>query len=309
MNVCRILSFLALLLLTSSISFGEPRCPADVTPVHYHSLNNSQLTIPVTVNGLGPYEFMVDTGAQVSAVDPSLAAELRLEYYGYVGVHFFNRYSKVDLETARSVQTGPYVVRNALVLVQGLEQIHDYFPAVRGILGQTFLAHFDLLIDRAHKLLCLDEAGHLQKELQGERLPILQVARESDMPFTQPILISAKVTGTGQRNTILRLDSGSNSPLLYANLLAEPPWIQKKHAVQSAMPGRTALYVIRTEPRDVQLGKKILRGVEFSTLVNDQASVKVPGEDGVLPIGLFKDVFISHTDHYVIFNSRRVPAH
>jgi hypothetical protein len=34
--------------------------------------------IPVRINRSGPFGFIVDTGSQVTVIDPSLAAELRL---------------------------------------------------------------------------------------------------------------------------------------------------------------------------------------------------------------------------------------
>jgi hypothetical protein len=72
--------------------------------------------------------------------------------------------------------------------------------------------------------------------------------------------------------------------------------------------GSTSLYLVVTGTRDVQLGKETLRRVHFSTLVNDGASVRVPMEDGVLPTGLFRDIFISQAGHFVIFNPRRAPT-
>lgn len=307
MNACRILCFLTLL-LASSTSFGDSRCPGDITPVRYHPLNDSQFTVPVMINGAGPYPFIVDTGAQFTAIDSALAGQLQLEYFGYLGVRSLMHNSKVDIATARTIQTGPYAVRAALVSLEKMDQIREFFPAVRGVLGQTFLSHFDVLIDRTHKLLCLDSTGQLQADIQGERLPMLSVASKDDLPFSQPVLISASVSGTEPGKSVLRLDSGSNVALLYADHLPATPRIRMQHANRCADLGRTALCLMITEARDVRLGRQTLRGVEFSTLVNDGGSA-IAGEDGALPTGLFKDVFISHSEGYVIFNSRRTPRH
>lgn len=304
MKSFRLLYSLSLVVLNPSLVFGAAQCPGNVAPIQYHALNDSQVTVPVTINGSGPYEFMVDTGAQITAVDPSLAAELGLKPERRIDVLSLTQSDKVDLAAAGSMQVGTSVVRNGLLLVQNLEQVQAIFPHVRGILGQTFLTHFDLFIDRRRRILCMDDTGTLQHEINGERVPLLQVAHDNDLPFTQPVLVSARVTGNGPGNTILRLDSGSNVALLYANHLAAPPWIQMKHAIKCADAGHSVVYLMSTESRDVQFGKQLLRSVDFSTPVDDGSSVKVRGEDGVLPIGLFKNVFISQAGHYVIFNAR-----
>jgi hypothetical protein len=45
-----------------------------------------------------------------------------------------------------------------LVVLQDLGPIQVTNPRIRGVLGENFLAHFDVLIDYAGGLLCLDEA-------------------------------------------------------------------------------------------------------------------------------------------------------
>jgi hypothetical protein len=39
---------------------------------------------PVGINQRGPFDFMVDTGSQVTVIDPSLAAQLELKPQGEV---------------------------------------------------------------------------------------------------------------------------------------------------------------------------------------------------------------------------------
>ena len=67
-----------LLMFALSNLQAEPQCPGNIVSVRYHSLWGSQLAIPVTIEGSGPYEFMVDTGSEFTIIDPALAAELQL---------------------------------------------------------------------------------------------------------------------------------------------------------------------------------------------------------------------------------------
>jgi hypothetical protein len=65
---------------------GESHCPGSITSVTPRLVAGALVVIPVTVNGRGPFDFMVDTGSQVTVVDPSLAQELGLKPQGTVGL-------------------------------------------------------------------------------------------------------------------------------------------------------------------------------------------------------------------------------
>src|SRR5215469_5387943 len=150
--------FFALIVLTSSIVFGENRCPANVAAVDFHRLEHSQIATFVTINGSGPYEFMVDTGAQVTLIDPALAGELKLEANGSIGVITVHNYAKVPLVSAANVAAGPIAVHDLQMAVESLGQLQEQNLKLRGILGINFLRRFDLLIDHGHKMLCFDSS-------------------------------------------------------------------------------------------------------------------------------------------------------
>jgi hypothetical protein len=59
------------------------------------------------------------------------------------------------------------MVMKPIVVVQDLGPIQAADPRIRGVLGENFLAHFDVLIDYAHRLLCLDVGKLMQRELRG----------------------------------------------------------------------------------------------------------------------------------------------
>src|SRR5215469_18213537 len=75
----RLNSCFTLLLLTSSVVFSETRCPGNESgqPLRFR-MEDAIIVVPVNLNGTGPYDFMVDTGAQTTVMEPSLAAELQL---------------------------------------------------------------------------------------------------------------------------------------------------------------------------------------------------------------------------------------
>src|ERR1700740_1514149 len=57
---------------------AEPRSPGNTASVTPRLVQHALIVIPVKINQAGPFDFMVDTGSQVTVIDPSLAAELSL---------------------------------------------------------------------------------------------------------------------------------------------------------------------------------------------------------------------------------------
>src|SRR5450432_3338073 len=72
---------LAATAIVSTLS-AENYCPGNVASVPFHVVNSHQIILPVSVNHAGPYNFLLDTGTQVTMVDPGLAAELQLSTQG-----------------------------------------------------------------------------------------------------------------------------------------------------------------------------------------------------------------------------------
>src|SRR5215469_12858534 len=64
------------LLCTIPITFAEEAAPRTVP---FQLVRGFAVVVPVTVNGHGPYDFMLDTGTTVTAVDRELSEELALE--------------------------------------------------------------------------------------------------------------------------------------------------------------------------------------------------------------------------------------
>ena len=170
----QLLLSIGLALLTASVVSGEARCPGNVETIRYHSLDHSQIAVSVTVNRTGPYEFLVDTGSQVTIIEPSLAAELELKPQGDIDVSAVGNHSQTELVIPDLIEVGPFAVRRPLVVVESLAQIQARDPKIRGLLGGSFLGHFDVLIDYAHKLLCFDETNKLRQNVQGEHVAVVQ---------------------------------------------------------------------------------------------------------------------------------------
>jgi hypothetical protein len=85
---------------------------------------------------------------------------------------------------------------------------------VRGILGEDFLEHFDLLIDYAHRLLCFDDSAVMRAEVKGPHIALVASAQTADRaPLPKLLIIAARLSGE-TRPVRLVLDSGANIPYL-----------------------------------------------------------------------------------------------
>ena len=87
---CRIhlqlLVSVSLAAITLPVLQAQPRCPGNIAGVAPRFVQRALVVIPVKINGAGPFDFMVDTGSQITVIDPSLAAELSLKAQGRVGL-------------------------------------------------------------------------------------------------------------------------------------------------------------------------------------------------------------------------------
>jgi hypothetical protein len=76
---------------------AESHCPAGIASVTSRFVPARPNCDPVRINQKGPFDFMVDTGSQVTVVDPSLAVELGLKPQGKVGLVTVASYVRASL--------------------------------------------------------------------------------------------------------------------------------------------------------------------------------------------------------------------
>ena len=103
-----------------------------------------------------------------------------------------------------------------LWVIHDLAQLKAADPWIRGVVGDNFLEHFDLLIDNRRHILCLDDSKVLVSAQKGKRVPLANPHGAQDyLPFTRPLIVSARLSQNDSTSVLLRLDSATDSPLLY----------------------------------------------------------------------------------------------
>jgi hypothetical protein len=296
-------SFASLVLAATMAStlFAESHCPGNIASVPLRFVNRYQMIVTVSVNHSGPYDFLLDTGAQITIIDDALAAALHLTIQGGtavtgVGFHVSAGSAHVDL-----LEAGSHARANQEVIVYDLNRLHAAALHVRGILGENFLQHFDVLIDNAHRQLCLDDTTTLRTHIKGPHIELAgSIGGATDDTSLPSSLIVAVRLSDGLRPIRLKLDSGTNSAFLYnASRILAIGALRGSSFHGSGADGTERTYS-GLPPQSVKIGPVELPGVNFLTLVDVQKDSSTSDFDGLLTLGLFRRVFICHSDHFAV---------
>ena len=113
MSFFRYLGSVGLAFLVLPVAQGESRRPANVTSLPLRLIQRSLIVVSVRINHSGPHDFMVDTGAQISAVDTSLAAELHLKTEGTTGSVGGATFSRNEFVHMQFLEAGERSVTNS----------------------------------------------------------------------------------------------------------------------------------------------------------------------------------------------------
>jgi hypothetical protein len=282
---------------------AETRCPGNVDSLRLTAASRSRIIVPMQINHSGPYDFLLDTGAQVTMVDPAIATELNLKVlagadFGGVGFLKHASLAHVDLLAA-----GSKAVANSLVLVQDLDGFKAAGLNIRGVLGGNFLGHFNVLIDYSHRMLCLDDANQMQKHVKGEHIALASMPQTAEeLPGTMPLVVSVRMPGSGTRPLLLKLDSVSNVTFIYDPDKCLALGLQKGSRLQGNSADGAQRGFALLPPQDMQIGKRTLPLVPLVRLASNGRDIPAHEVDGLLTTGLFRSVYISYADDFVIFD-------
>ena len=151
---------------------------------------------------------MVDGSAPVTVLDTARFDELGLRGQGSSRVVSSAGVTHQFRSLVKELTLDGLSVKNITVVSMRSPLKGSGSPAVRGILGENFLRHFDILFDNQHRTMTLDAADGLADSLSGERLPIIFPPLPPEDENRYRPTISAKVQGYGQAR--LLLDSGAS---------------------------------------------------------------------------------------------------
>lgn len=287
---------------TIATATSETQCPGKVAGVPYHLVNRYEMVVEVSINHGGPYRFLLDTGTQTTMIDPAIATSLQLPRYGVANVAGAGVSSPALFSQLALVEVGRQKITDLKVLVYDLSSLQVPGLTIQGVLGEDFLEHFDMLIDNVHKLLCIDTSGAIRPNIRGPHTALVTSSEIGDeAALSRPIIVEARLSDVA-RVVRLMLDSGANGAVLY-NTSGYLATRQIGHLRGTGVDGRGLMFSV-LPPQDVKIGSLTLPSVPFFSLARTQKDAGAKGFDGVLPLGLFRRVFIDHTDHYAVLEPR-----
>jgi hypothetical protein len=292
--------FVVAAILTSALS-AETKCPGNVESVPLHPVNGYQMIVAVEVNHSGPFNFLLDTGTQFTMIDPSLAGELHTKGEDAIPVEGTGFRSAASTTLLGPVEIGSHAVAHVAAAVFSLKSLKGVNLSIRGVLGEDFLKHFDMLIDNEHAMLCLDESGALRGDVQGPRVEMVTASETEDLP-PNSLLFAVQLSDVA-RPIRLKLDSGATASVLY-----NPEQFQTPRLVGGGMRrGNGTDGAQRTfaalPAQEVKIGSLSLSAVPFFAPAASGKNAGGGDFDGLLSTALFRRVFIAHADSVAVLEA------
>lgn len=294
------LCFLALVAIVVPMVAAEQRCPGNVASLPFRLVHRSQIIAPAMINRTGPYDFLVDTGTEITMIDPSLAAELQLKTQGEARVLDVGLHTRASLSQLEMIEVGMHVVANHQVIVRKLDYSLGADVHIRGILGANFLGRFDLLIDNAHQMLCLDDTKAMQVAMKGNHIALTPTRTGDGEASPGSLLLAVHLSSVGSKPLLLKLDSGSNAQFLYG----QAKYLEVGLSGSRLLQGRSLDGRVRTiallPPQVMRIGNITFPQITFSTFLGINRDGFRGEVDGLLPTGLFRSVYIGYADRFVM---------
>ncbi|MEJ2814503.1 retroviral-like aspartic protease family protein [Caulobacter sp. CCG-8] len=160
-----------------------------------------RMTVEVFINGQGPFAFVVDTGADRSALSTTLAAKLALERGPDVMLHGVGGSALTPTAKVPLMVAGDSRMRNAELPVLSPERL-----GVDGLLGVDMLDDRNVIMDFRRKRLEVRRSTSMTAAYPGVR----EVSVVADARFGRLAVANARVSGV---RCVAFIDSGSGASM------------------------------------------------------------------------------------------------
>ena len=188
--------------------------------------------VEVTVNGTGPYPFVLDTGANVTVISRQLLRNLNVPWVGSVTIAASLGDSPQHRTEAATLGIAGQTVEHIEVNTLDESQLGALEGHVQGILGENFLKYFDLLIDNDHHCFTLDRTTNLANSFEGEHLPLARTGKDHFGATRDRIVVPLQLALLARPVSFL-LDNGANTAMLFPakEEAGSPECRQRQHSL------------------------------------------------------------------------------
>jgi hypothetical protein len=227
----------------------------------------------VYVNGHGPYRFLVDTGSNINLIETGLARKNGMAPTFQVELTSAAGKVPVSGSDGNEVVLDSAKADEQKFLFSTLDAIHNSSRDVQGVLGEWFLARFDYTLDLRGKRL---EFG--KQDSSGTRSTLKMI---NARPVVSTSLGDLALDSAATRLTLfgVRSDVGGDF----------------KGELRTVA-GTRKIGLASSKPLVIE-GRKIWDGDAIAISGRPESGV-----DGLMPLGLFKSVYVCNSEGYVIFD-------
>jgi hypothetical protein len=278
---------------------GLHLCPFGLAPasastsVPLRILNGNILIVSMGVNGRGPYDFVLDTGTNTSLIEPELAASLQLHPVDRIALSTLTGSAPLPRYIVDLVSIGKADIPHVEMLSQALPALHRLDGNIQGILGLNALREFSFRIDNNSKRLDLFIDEPLPHFSKSKRVAV-QVAQDR---IVVPVFAEAAIGGVWK----LELDSGVSQVIVFGEKISGTKRGNTAAIRITTTSPQSSAATLRNENFEVGLA----RFSNFPVVVfGAKAAPPPPGEDGLLPVSLFRSVFFDRTTSSLFFEAK-----
>jgi predicted aspartyl protease len=164
---------------------ATPAAPDDGTAFDFANDQYQRMTVPVSIDGMGPYKFVVDTGAERTVIARELAHDLRLGSSGTARLHSMSEVSDIATVLIRTLQVGGKSYTS--IRAPALERRN---LGAEGMLGIDALQAQRVSFDFARQEMTIVPSRRQQERWEGDAIVVTARSR-----FGHLVLVDAAVEG------------------------------------------------------------------------------------------------------------------
>lgn len=159
-----------------------------------------RLTIPVTIGGTGPYDFMIDTGSQATAVTHGINQNHAFPTLGTATLVGMASRRSVEVVEVNDLMVGSHQINDLVAPV-----LHKAHVGADGIIGLDSLQDFRVLLDFRRETIALEDVTTLKNSRRG-----FEIIVRAKQKLGQLLITDAVVEGV--RATVI-IDTGAQASL------------------------------------------------------------------------------------------------
>ena len=248
------------------------------------------IVVPVRINDAETLELLLDTGTKTSVIVPEAAARLKLRPVDRVEMVTVAGSVIAPRSFLPRVALGEKSAANVEVLWTELPELRRLDSRISGILGRNFLSQFNFTLDFGKRRISFADTDDNQS------------GRAARVPFANDEGRMMLTLNIKQTDLTFVLDSGVANLVLFASGCHKLAGHIEPSAQTMRVSTNAGSSVTRTGWLDrLQFGDQGARRVPIVLLNKVERR-----EDGLLPLRLFRSVYINNQEGYMILNPELV---